>query len=119
MTYRRTLPRDLFNESSLMGMTGRLWIAINEDHPGNLARFVEDDVDRFDIVQDESSGSISIANVTFEVAGQRYLLERPLNARGKWPMWLRHPDDEDFEEIRVFDDEGNLSPEMMELIGAG
>lgn len=117
MTYRRTLPRDAFNEADLLKMVGKLWIAVHENHPGNTARFVEEDVARFEIEQDPSSGSISVVNLTFEVAGVRHLLERPLNSRDPWPLWARDAQDPDAEEIRVFDAEGRLSEEMLRRIG--
>jgi hypothetical protein len=117
--YVRVLPRDLFNEASLLKLYGRLWIALDEmrDH---VAAFVEEDVDEFDVSQDEASGAITIANITFTVAGVPHRLERPLNSRAAWPLWVEASEaDPDFDPVRVFDDEGALSAEMLELIGAG
>lgn len=118
MTYRRVLPRDLFNEGDLLKMLGRLWILLQET-PGHDARIVEEEVHRFDIVQDESSGAIRVANLTFEVAGRPYRLERPLNSRSAWSLWLTCEDDDDFEEVRVFDEQGDLSEEMRNLLVQG
>lgn len=117
MTYRRTLPRDLFNEADLLKMLGRLWIALDET-PGHDARFAEEDVDSFEIVQDPSSGAIRVANLTLEISGQAHRLERPLNARTPWPLWLFRDDDEDLE-IRVFDEQGALSTDMLALLASG
>lgn len=119
MGYVRVLPRDLFNEASLLKMYGRLWIALDDRRDHN-ARLVEEDVDRFDVTQDETSGAITIANVTFTVDGVPHRLERPLNARDEWPLWVEtREDDPDFEPVRVFDEDGGLTPEMLTLIGAG
>lgn len=114
--YRRVLPRDLFNEASLLKCFGRLWIAL-DDHRGHAARIVEEDVSAFDIVQNEDSGGLTIRNLTFTVRGTLYALERPLNSRQPWPLYVSCPDDPDFEEIAVFDDGGGLSAEMRGFIG--
>lgn len=114
-TYTRVIPRDLFNEGSLLNLYGRLVILLGEtrDHD---ARFEQEQVPYFDVVQDDSSGMLSIANLSFSVRGERYRLSRPLNSREKWSLWLTSYEDPDFEEISVFDDGGDLSAEMLDLI---
>lgn len=113
--YTRVIPRDLFNEGGLLNLYGRLVILMGETS-GHDARFEEDQVERFDVRQDDSSGTLTIANMTFTVRGDRYRLDRPLNSRDKWALWLTSYDDPDFEEISVFDEEGDFSPEMLALI---
>ncbi len=113
--YERVIPRDLFNEGDLKNLYGRLVIKLGET-PDHDARFVEEQVPYFDVVQDVSGG-LSIGNLTFMVGAVRYLLTRPLNSRSKWSLWLTSYDDPDFEEIAVFDDRGELAPEMLRLIG--
>lgn len=117
MSYRRTLPRDLFNEASLLKCMGRLWILLNQtrDH---AAKILEEEVDCFEIDQDQSSGAIYVASLTFQVRGTVYPLHRPLNSREPWPLWVEAPDgDDDFDSIPVFDDDGNFSDDMKQLIG--
>lgn len=121
MAYQRVLPRDLFNEADLLKCIGRLWILLDERKLDHSAEIEEERVDAFEIVQDPGSGGISVQNLTFTVKGKKYRLERPLNTREKWPLWVEQCyDDQDeddyFEAIRVFDDDGNLSEEMIELI---
>lgn len=110
MTYARVIPRDLFNEGDLLNCLGRLWIKLDErrDHTAKLdgPAFPND---RFMVEQDEADGSIEVVNVTFstsEFVCPR--LFRPLNARDKWPLWARIGD----EDFRVFDLDGELSPEF-------
>jgi hypothetical protein len=115
--YIRVLPRDLFNEAGLLKCLGRLWIILDETH-GHKARFDTEDVESFDIVQDESSGAIFVRNIVFTVDGYAITLTRPLNARTSWGLYA---ETEDYS-VAVFDDtdaEGNLSREMRELIGLG
>lgn len=114
MSYRRVLPRDLFNEANLLKCLGRLWLLV--DGHGPAAQFDVEDVESFDIRQDPNDGSIFVANLPFSISGRRVHLSRPLNSREPWPLYLSVPDDPTFEVIPVFDDDGYRSPEMMKLI---
>ena len=97
---------------------GRLWILLDE-HRGHNASIVEEDVEQFDIRQNEATGGLTVTNLTFLIDGTRYYLERPLNSRDKWPLLVSEKDgDEDFEPIEIFDDKGQFTAEMLELIGA-
>jgi hypothetical protein len=114
--YIRVLPRDLFNEASLLKMLGKLWILL-DDTRGHQARFEEEDVVSFDIAQDQASGSIRATGLSFTIRGEAYLLTRPLNSRAPWPLWIDRPDDPNFDSIAVFNDDGKLSEDMRQLIG--
>ena len=113
MPYTRVLPRDLFNEASLLKCYGRLWIEL--DRVTGRSWFDQEEVPRFEVDQDPSSGSLSITNIRFIADGREYPLFRPLNARGSWPLYLNAGDDD----IAVFDEHGRLTPEMLLLIGQG
>lgn len=109
MTYARVVPRDLFNEGDLLNCLGRLSIKLEDrrDHNARLRHRHENGP--FNIDQDPADGSISCENVLLKVDGRPPVhLFRPLNAREKWPLWARI-EDEDF---RVFDLDGELSPEF-------
>lgn len=59
MSYNRVIPRDLFNESSLLKCLGRLYICL-ENTPGHAAELQQ--VGReFDIRQSDDDGSIYAA----------------------------------------------------------
>lgn len=111
--YTRVLPRDLFNEASLLKCLGRLWILLDKttDH---AAQFDTEDTDDFAIQQDPNSGAIFAANVEFSVRGNRVALSRPLNSRQAWPLYAETEDDS----IAVFDEAGDLSTEMRAFIAA-
>ena len=116
MAYVRVIPRDLFNEASLLKCLGHLYILL--ETKSSNAKFDVEDLPVFDIQQDESDGSISVANLPFSVGGRRVHLSRPLNSRGSWPLFLSLPDDPDFEAIRVFEETGFFTDDMLNFINA-
>jgi hypothetical protein len=109
MRYRRVLPRDLFNEANLLKCYGKLWILFEGDPSSG---FEEADAPMFDIMQDASDGSLTVANLHFRINGQRYHLSRPLNSRHDWPLYATP---ENGDSIPVFDDAGELSDEVEAL----
>lgn len=112
-SYIRVIPRDLFNEASLLKCLGRLWIWLDSNR-GHRARFVEEAVDRFDVRQCEADGSLTVVNLSFTVAGHEYPLRRPLNSREPFPLYI---EDREGDEISVFTDDGDLSPDFKAFIG--
>lgn len=120
MSYARVIPRDLFNEASLLKCLGKLVICLDNERCG--AAFDDANFDRpsegFQIEQDPSDGSISVENLPLIVRGVAYPLFRPLNSRAPWPLWCRSPFACDEEDIRVFTDEGELSADFLKWIGA-
>jgi hypothetical protein len=112
MTYRRVVPRDLFNEADLLKCYGRLWILL-DDHRRHDAYLGEGDGSPFVITQDPADGSITVSNLLFRVNGNTWRLSRPLNSRAPWPMYASRHD----EEVSVFTEEGKLTAEFRQLIG--
>lgn len=113
MSYQRVIPRDLFNEASLLKCYGQLAILL--DNMDTAFRF-PDDVPHFDIVQHEDSGAISIANLPLVSADIEYRLSRPLNSRRSWPLYAERANDPDADPVEVFDDKGNLTAEMQAIL---
>lgn len=108
MSYQRVVPRDLFNEGNLLTCLGRLAIKLEDrrDHNAVLHQTLERE---FSVSQDQSDGSIECYSLALRISdGPRVPLFRPLNSRDKWPLWARIGD----EDVRVFDLDGNLSPEF-------
>ena len=122
MTYRRVIPRDLFNEANLLKCYGRLWLCLDKlrDHKATLGDEPngQDPGDHsggaFVVEQNPDDGSITLANVSFCVDGERLRLARPLNSRDPWPLWV---DDEEAGICEcVFTDEGELTPEFVAIV---
>lgn len=115
-TYRRVIPRDLFNEASLLKCYARLWILLDEKsgHRAELVDCFDEPDDGFKVEQSQSSGAIWIDNVRLLVGGYTVELYRPLNSRRDWPLYAGDVDNET--EVSVFDDDGNLTPEFWAMI---
>lgn len=114
MSYRRVIPRDLFNEASLLKCMGRLWILLDNLPSGHRAKLADESGAPFNIQQDPSSGALEVVNIAFTIARKPWSLTRPLNSRAPWPLYAENEDDC----VSVFTDEGELSDEFRALIGA-
>jgi hypothetical protein len=113
MSYRRVIPRDLFNEASLLKCYGRLFI--NLETAGLKDVELNHDGEAFDVRQDASSGGLFVANVVLKVAGKPCRLHRPLNSRDQWPLYLTDDDDE---ELSVFNEDGSFAEEFVQHMKA-
>lgn len=112
MSYMRVIPRDLFNEASLLKCYGKLYLE-TEGNPN--ATFGDVDFESFDIEQN-IDGDLFIDNLPFRIQGKHYRLKRPLNSRQPWPLYAEDIDDPDFESVAVFNVDGTLSVEFQALI---
>ena len=111
MSYQRDIPRDLFNEASLLKCYGRIYINLETAELPHVE--LEYDGAAFDVQQDFGSGGIYLANVKLKVKGKACRLLRPLNSRGAWPLYLI---DDNEEEVAVFADDGSFTPEMRDFL---
>lgn len=125
MTYRREIPRDLFNEANLLKCLGQLsLIALDRGRPETFrVTHRGGGASGFDISQNLSDGSIYCANVQIIIRERLFEHRRPLNCREPWPLlvWpsFAHPDDAEGwqEETEAFEADGTLSPHLAQLIG--
>ena len=102
--YKRVLPRDAFNEAKLLKCIGKLTMMIED---GELpAWHYHYDGDALNIVQDESDGSISVANITFWRNKKQVHVMTPLNSKDIWPAIMMDND----EEYYLFGENGNYMP---------
>lgn len=114
MSYTRVIPRDLFNEASLLKCNGALFIAL--ERCNGAARFSVEDLSSFDIVQRQDDGAIYVENLTLFIGDVEYRLTRPLNSRQPWPLYAEAVDNVDWEPVMVFADDGSLSLEFADLL---
>ena len=110
MSYPRVIPRDLFNEASLLKCLGRLWVETERFSPAVL---LEHDGEPFDVRQSQGDGSLTVENIQFSIRLKPYELYRPLNSRESGPLFMMVGDDA----IRVFTEDGKLSGGMLSVIG--
>jgi hypothetical protein len=109
--YQRVIPRDLFNEASLLKCLGRFWIETERFQPKWVK--IEHDGEPFDILQDQD-GATYVLNVEITINGVTCYAFRPLNSREPWPLWLSI--DGDSEPIEVFTESGELTGAVLSLI---
>lgn len=112
MTYKRAIPRDLFNEADLLKCYGQLYLEL-ERHGMADCLIHKAESDYFRVRQDPADGSLTLANVLLVVRGQSVPLRRPLNARSKYPLWTAVEGDE----RQVFDQHGGFSEDMLIFLG--
>lgn len=103
MSYNRVIPRDLFNEANLLKCYGALEISLE---PYGYA--LEHDGEGFLIIQDETSGALSVENLWLTVRGCDYRFTRPLNSREAWPLFCSG--------IAVFNCNGFLTDEFIKFL---
>ena len=113
MSYTRVIPRDLFNEANLLKCAGQLYLMLENR---GLEHLLEHDGAAFRVEQSEDDGSITILNVTMSIAGNRFHLMRPLNARDPYPVYLTS-EDPNTDDIQVFEDDGTFTDEMRTFLG--
>lgn len=121
MSYIRVIPRDLFNESSLLKCIGRIYINLENAVRADEAELRDETElgEPFNVIQSPDDGSIYLANVSLYVRRRKVHLSRPLNSRDPWPLWAIIPLDvagDEGEEIEVFTDEGEFSPDFLDYI---
>lgn len=105
MSYLRVLPRDAFNEANLLKCVGKLTLLIEDQMLPNWT--YEFDNEAFAIEQDESDGSISVANIRFFHVGEWVRIYTPMNCKRAWPACAYGGSLEgDF----IFDDAGKIAP---------
>lgn len=116
MSYFRVIPRDLFNEASLLKCYGRLYILLDRINSSG-ATMSHDDMP-FDVIQPDEDGSITVQNVKLFVNRRHFELWRPLNSREPWPLYAEDAHDPDCDPVEVFTDGGEFTGEFLALIGA-
>lgn len=117
MTYKRVMPRDLFNEANLLKCLGHLVLMIEGRSDYNANIIGSDIEDGWSIQQNETTGGIYADNVLLFIGNKIAMLERPLNSREAWPLSVERLDGIELEEtIDVFDSDGNLSELFTKLI---
>lgn len=118
MSYIRVIPRDFFNESKLLKCLGKLSLNIldNKDHVKKYLTEQFDNVDSFNIQQDESSGDIYCINYNlFNELGDEILLSSLLNSKLNWPLLF---ETDSIKEL-VFQDDGEFSQEFLDYVKIG
>lgn len=116
MTYRRVMPRDLFNEAKLLKCLGQLSLLIEDDKCLKWAlRLVHttDRMRRFDIEQRGSDGGHFCTNVRLWCSGLQINVYTAMNSKSSYPLLFDKGRDG---EGKVFNDNGTLTTEFTEYL---
>lgn len=112
MSYRRVIPRDLFNEAKLLKCLGRLVLKIHDGMLPDLTFSHDDDGEAFDIEQGEC-GELEVTNLHFFTGkGIQVYFHTTYNSKMDYPLLGNIGWDEAY----VFDDNGELTTEFKDLI---
>ena len=121
MSYRRVVPRDLFNEAKLLKCLGKLALYILDSEEGCakvLSSFHRDSRNQgFIVVQNPHDATLSCSNMGFyhNSFGELHLYIPYNNKTDSWPLWFDH----NGESERVFTEEGAFTPEFMQAMEFG
>ncbi len=116
MSYKRVIPRDLFNEANLLKCLGRVALLIEDGKaPAGIRLEHATPEQGFEIDCDPSSGDICCTNLTLVTETGRAHIWRGLNSREEWPIFVVHVGSE---EIEVLDAAGNFTEEFLQWAGA-
>lgn len=110
MSYKRVIPRDLFNEANLLKCYGQIYIQLEQI--GLQDNLIHED-DEFE-VQQTINGELTVNNIFLEANEREYRFYRPLNSREPYPLYTY--DHENDIDVSVFNDDGTFTEEMLKLI---
>ena len=111
MNYQRVIPRDLFNEASLLKCLGQLALLHHDRPVEGLEIEHSEPCEGFQVLQDPSSGAIFCPFVrAVNIRGDSVVLQRPLNSRQDWPLEIELTD----RNITVFTSFGAFHPDFLE-----
>lgn len=120
MTYKRVLPRDLFNEAKLLKCLGAFCIAA-EEYPAIQVDYTDTHCECFDcgaqfagfgVNQDPSDGSLYAEQVSVTINGHAINLSTVYNSKGAYPMYAT----DGTETVEVFTGTGNFSEAFEAMI---
>jgi len=106
--YQRVCPRDLFNEAKLLKCMGLLCLKILDGLAPYDLKYDDEDIEGFNVgLMDE--GYLTITNLPFTLNGREIQFCTTYNSKSNYPLFAYV----DYEEIPVFDEIGELTPEFI------
>lgn len=114
MNYTRVIPRDFFNEAKLLKCLGQLSLKVLDGKcPDSMEILFDDESgDSFAVVQDDSDGSIYVANYPITINGFQVWFKTPLNSKEAYPLFCEW----EYENYTVFTDKGEFTDEFKSLV---
>lgn len=116
MTYYRVIPRDLFNEGKLLNQLGFLSLAILDAKENTeYLELTQENDEAFDVLLSDT-GSLFVSNINLYCKGEPIELCTTANSKLPYPLQFGYSDGENEFNEYVFGDDGEFSPEFVELI---
>ena len=115
VSYKRVIPRDLFNEGNFLNCIGKIEIERAHHDLDIELIYINSGVytDRgFVIEQNSADGSLYAKNIRLRIGMEKHTLRRPLNTREKPSVYITYGDDIDLE---IFDEDGSFSQDFIEF----
>jgi hypothetical protein len=116
MSYKRVLPRDLFNEAKFLKCLGQLSLILlnyGDRWPELELVHETDEDDGFVIDQDSSSGDLYLVNLHLRNIDRAYNFYSVLNSKEPYPLYVIGGDGN---ECSVLNDDGKFSDEFLKEI---
>lgn len=105
-SYRRAVPRDLFNEANLLKGLGRLCLLCFD---GKIELTFSHAGDGFHVEQDQSSGELRCPDVKFFLRGRELLITSSYNDRTGYTLLV----DTDGDQLQVLTESGEPTAEFL------
>lgn len=115
MTYKRVVPRDLFNEANYLKCVGQIGLKLLDyphQYPNVKLDSLEYEEQGLKIYQCLYSGATYDRNLMLIINDISYHIERPLNSRDKYPVYITIKE----ESFTVLNEIGEFSDEFKTLI---
>lgn len=109
MTYKRVLPRDLFNEAKLLKCAGHLCLAILQDEPPS--KMSHNEMKGPFKIELLPEGSLFISNLHFILNGKEFLFKTTYNSKSNYPFYMEF----EYCDYLVFDENGDFDKEFIEI----
>lgn len=110
MSYRRVIPRDLFNEAKLLKCLEQLYLMSERTGGLLVVEFPHegDPTKDFAIEQDPGDGSIFAKHIVVHWRGRCVPCYTPLNSKRAYPLY----GEIDGEQVQMLDDDGKLHTDL-------
>lgn len=117
MSYRRVVPRDLFNEANLLKCLGKISVSIldNKFYPVKLKEYHDDEMFEGFYIEQTESGDIVCTNYrVYDPEGDEITFFSGLNSRRPWPLMFYNKFDESID--YALNEDGSISQEFMTFL---
>lgn len=114
MSHKRVIPRDCFNEAKLLKCIGHLYIVGERSKNYGIEIDIEHNGQPFE-VELTKDGSLWLKNVFVFINRSMVLMKTTYNSKANYPLFCAVSHEDEVQELRVFDEDGQLSEEFLKF----